>query len=356
MRNCFGKNRKAIMGIAILLVVLLHSDLALPSILHFARRLGYIQVDTFMMLSGYGLYCSLEKGGTISSFLKKRFIRVYPTYFLLALAFLVYKSFSISIPLFEIVGVITGLSYWAGRSLAFSWFGQSIMLFYFAAPVLYEVIKGKSISVKKCLIVLACSYLVVIPFITDGRLMLPIARIPSFVMGMLLADYHRRHGEVSKKGLSSLIVMMIVSFAGLAFCRVYLVSALERIFQRTYLLIYLWSPFIVPGLLILFSKLTDFFYKSWIGSKVIGCIEHIGDATFEIYLVQSLLYMILREQAASRIPTVTLGVNLFWIFMGTISILMGMGLQRYLIQPVQKKLLKKVNRNENCNPHNTACQ
>lgn len=356
MRDCFGKYRKVIMGIAIILIVLHHSALKLPFILHFVRRLGYIQVDTFMMLSGYGLYCALAKGGRTDTFLKKRIIRVYPTYFLMALAFLVYKSFSISIPLFEVVGVLTGLSYWAGESLAFSWFGQSIMLFYFAAPVLYHVLKGKSIIGKQCLTAVLASYLVVIPFITYQRFMLPVARIPSFVMGMLFADYHRYHGEVSKKGIVSFLALMIVSLAGLTFCKVYLVGALELRFHRTYFLIFLWSPFIVPGLMILFSKFVNLLSKSTFGSRVIGCIEHVGNATFEIYLVQSLLYMVLAEQAASHIPTDALRANLFWIIMATISVLAGMGLQRYLIQPMMKRLLKKVNDNENGNTHNAACE
>lgn len=199
MYNGFNKHRKFVMGIAILLIVFLHTSFRFPFILHYIRRLGYVQVDTFMMLSGYGLYYSLSKTTDLYGYIKKRWLRIYPSYFLFAIIFLIYKVNVTSIVFSNAVGIVTGLSYWACQKYAFSWFGETIMLFYIIAPFLYAIVKH---SKRKWHIILA-SVILVIPFVTNGRFMLPVSRIISFTTGFIFADYYNArlfmHKELQEK-------------------------------------------------------------------------------------------------------------------------------------------------------------
>lgn len=78
--------RSALMGIAILWVVFYHFGFHIPGIKHLMRY-GYAGVDIFMFLSGFGLYYSLNRNGNLWSYYKKRLIRIFPSYFVIGIAF-----------------------------------------------------------------------------------------------------------------------------------------------------------------------------------------------------------------------------------------------------------------------------
>ena len=65
-------------GIAILIIIVTHVALALgnPGYLYLFRRLGFPSVAIFLVLSGYGIFLSLEKKG-LNNFFSKRVMRVY---------------------------------------------------------------------------------------------------------------------------------------------------------------------------------------------------------------------------------------------------------------------------------------
>ncbi len=65
-------------GIAILIIIVHHVAIALgnPGYLSLFRRLGVPSVAIFLVLSGYGIFLSIEKKG-LNNFFSKRLIRVY---------------------------------------------------------------------------------------------------------------------------------------------------------------------------------------------------------------------------------------------------------------------------------------
>lgn len=80
--SSISKYRSPIMGMAIIWVVMFHYRLQAP-ILSVISNYGYAGVDFFMFLSAFGLYYSMSKNDNVMMFYKKRFLRIFPTYFII---------------------------------------------------------------------------------------------------------------------------------------------------------------------------------------------------------------------------------------------------------------------------------
>lgn len=80
-----SKNRTTIMGMAMLLVMFFHSSIELSgcSVLAALKDMGDVGVDIFLMMSGFGIYCSLKKDDNLHRFYKKRLLRILPAYLLI---------------------------------------------------------------------------------------------------------------------------------------------------------------------------------------------------------------------------------------------------------------------------------
>ena len=83
-RNCW-------MGFSILWVMFTHSHFGMPNaFLTFIKDIGFISVDGFLFASGLGCYYSLSKNDDILEFLKRRFVKLAPAYYLVVIPFILY--------------------------------------------------------------------------------------------------------------------------------------------------------------------------------------------------------------------------------------------------------------------------
>lgn len=105
-RNTISENKSLVSGIAIISVVLYHSN---PLLFY----PGFIGVDFFMFLSGFFL-CYSYREHSLKVFYRRRFLRIFPMFFLLAtekiLSFLFFKHKSLDI--IDILCTYSTLSYY----------------------------------------------------------------------------------------------------------------------------------------------------------------------------------------------------------------------------------------------------
>ena len=77
--EAISKFRTPLMGLATLNVMLLHIfqnfEMLGSDVIFYVFESG---ADLFMLLSGFGLFYSVDKGGSLGSYFKKRFLRIYP--------------------------------------------------------------------------------------------------------------------------------------------------------------------------------------------------------------------------------------------------------------------------------------
>lgn len=127
-----SKYRSALMGIAIIWVVMFHYHFDGFELLAKISSYGYVGVDIFFFLSGLGLYYSMEKSDDIKAFYLKRIKRIFPMYFVLgAVACSLYGDFS------DFFWKYSTLGYWTDGAIA-SWFIPAIVTCYFVYPFVYR--------------------------------------------------------------------------------------------------------------------------------------------------------------------------------------------------------------------------
>jgi len=138
------------MGIAMLFVIFYHLYCILPSFSFFSLfKFGYIGVDIFLFFSGFGLCFSYTKN-TKLIFYKNRIFRIYPLYliwaFVHAVFILLYQG--IDINLFDIMGLITTLSYYGLGKIRANWYLSALFLLYTCFPLFFLLVnKFREISI-----------------------------------------------------------------------------------------------------------------------------------------------------------------------------------------------------------------
>ncbi len=143
--------RNAIYGVSALWIVLFHG-MALGKV-HFGgsmKLVGYvlsmgnISVDIFVLLSGIGLYYSLQKKPRLGSFYLRRLLRIYLPYLLLAVPYIAYRSLIVEHNVPQFIKAALAINYWTyeDEPIVF-WYVPSIFAFYLLSPLLYRLIHYK---------------------------------------------------------------------------------------------------------------------------------------------------------------------------------------------------------------------
>lgn len=144
--NCISRNRDAIYGVSIILVILYHLSYT-GDIIYSPFSYGFIGVDMFLMLGGYGLCFSYTKH-SLSTFYKRRLLRILPVYILYNVLFALTAWLLHDAPLSVtdfIYNVTTtsfyGFGSWGIGNRCFDWFTAAILLLYVFFPVIYWMAK-----------------------------------------------------------------------------------------------------------------------------------------------------------------------------------------------------------------------
>ena len=221
-----SKHRSAIMGFAILWVMLFHlrvpTDLAA---IDFFRSIGYGGVDIFLFLSGFGLYYSLSrKNFDIKKYYKSRFFRILPEFWVvLSVVFLAQMDFSLKSFSFLLCRATT-LGYWIGYRDE-SWFISCIVFLYAIYPIYFRLFKKYGIKISFIFIGVGFSLMLIYALTCifyynnrnfGGFIILTYARIPIFFIGAIFGHWSKDgcNIELTNKlkniGLSSAIVAFII--------------------------------------------------------------------------------------------------------------------------------------------------
>lgn len=149
----FGKeNRTYLMGVAMTWIVIFHiylwcsmSNISTPWWIELFDK-GALGVDVFLLLSAYGLQCSIEHN-TIKRFYKNRIKRLFPLYFLFLLV--LFATFEHLCPfpkmVLQSIFQLTGISLFMyadffSCGFCFDWFTPAIILLYISFPLLSKIV------------------------------------------------------------------------------------------------------------------------------------------------------------------------------------------------------------------------
>lgn len=178
-----SKFRTELMGIATLLILMCHF-IIFPNnkILSFVQSQGIIGVDIFLFLSGFGLSSSMQKKYTISTYYKKRFLRIFSVFLPVALLYIFLNGSIFSL---RGLGIISTLGYWIGSEYI-EWYTPAIILLYSIFPFVYKIIKLKKLST--CSLFLSILFYYGITYtmcnMSSQDYLFFVYRLPIFVIGI----------------------------------------------------------------------------------------------------------------------------------------------------------------------------
>lgn len=277
-----SRHRGELMGLAILFVVLFHVGLPRTDMFFGLKRMGNIGVDIFFFLSGMGLWFSWMKNPSTLDFYKRRLLRIYPTWLLIAGTFYIWKYLTggkFSANIIDLIGDITiNWDFWLHDELTF-WYIPATLMLYLWAPFYMELIRRH--PVYRWLPVAMIMWCVAVQWVTPihqtvGHIEIFWSRVPIFFIGINAGELIRRKERLDGSAIGLILVLFVMS---LAMC-----IWLEQMKHGNFPLFVermLYIPLTVTTLLLL-SHILDK-APQWL----LYGLSFVGALSLEIYLIHS---------------------------------------------------------------------
>lgn len=214
-------------------------------------NIGYVGVDIFLFLSGFGLAASFEKN-ELSRFYKNRFARIYPLYFIGVVAtyiIMCHKVWGADDLLYN----LSSLSFYIeGGTQRYDWYLESLFMLYLLFPLFYYFSKLKYVALSLLFVAtVIVLYVFDVPWWYDCL----IARLPIFLYGIMFAKCHKSAKYI---GLLGLILYIP--------CRLYV------------------SQFLATSLLVIAIIYLSSYFMGRLKPTVKNAIDFVGKHSLEIYI------------------------------------------------------------------------
>lgn len=325
------KYRKIWMGFAILWVIFFHFGYKPPDPLAALQSSGYSGVDIFFFASGIGCYLSYSRDKNAAAFIKRRFIRIMPTYFVFIVIWCTYKVITDGMDFTTVLGNIFCVQDLTGKDGSFNWYFGAMWIFYLLTPYFVAVadkIKKPAGCVLFCLLLVLFSF----PFWNVKALIIIVTRLPVYFLGMYLAKRSQvSDDKISLKFMLIATVLSIISMAAFIVCYFKLHDELWNYGLW-------WYPFIItaPTICLYLSFISKQLEKKSVGQKIMKAFSFIGSYTFELFLVHMFVFKEVSSMIMERQPNHVIAI---W-FAALIPVAIGAAILYQLTKGVEK-LIKK---------------
>lgn len=325
------KYRKIWMGFAILWVIFFHFGYKPPDPLAALQSSGYSGVDIFFFASGIGCYLSYSRDKNAAAFIKRRFIRIMPTYFVFIVIWCTYKVITDGMDFTTVLGNIFCVQDLTGKDGSFNWYFGAMWIFYLLTPYFVAVadkIKKPAGCVLFCLLLVLFSF----PFWNVKALIIIVTRMPVYFLGMYLAKRSQESDDkITLKFMLIATVLSIISMAAFIVCYFKLHDELWNYGLW-------WYPFIItaPTICLYLSFICKQLEKKSVGQKILKAFSFIGSYTFELFLVHMFVFKEVSSMIMERQPNHVIAI---W-FAALIPVAIGAAILYQLTKGVNK-LIKK---------------
>ena len=267
-----SRYRGELMGMAMIFIILFHVSLPQNDMFYGLRRMGNIGVDMFFFLSGIGLWFSWTKNPSCKHFFKRRYLRIYPTWLIMASLYY--------IPRFnggDIMADITiNWDFWLHDELTF-WYIPATMMLYLFAPAYMELIKKHPIY--RWLPVVMVMWCILVQYVTPihnifGHIEIFWSRVPIFFIGINMGEMVRKKEKLDGASIWMIIILFVATLASSMFLEQYRHGRFPLYVERM-----LYIPLTVTTILLLnrvFRRTPKWFNRSF---------KFVGALSLECYLI-----------------------------------------------------------------------
>ena len=207
--------RGELMGVAMIFIILFHVALPRGDAFFGLRRMGNVGVDMFLFLSGIGLWFSWTKTPSVRHFFLRRYLRIYPTWLLIACLYYVPRFHGGSpADWVNIFGEITvNWGFWLHDELTF-WYIPATMMLYLFAPAYMQLIRRH--PVYKWLPVAMVMWCILVEYVTPihravGHLEIFWSRVPIFFIGINMGEMVRQKQSLDGTSIWMIWLLFLMS-------------------------------------------------------------------------------------------------------------------------------------------------
>ena len=309
--GALSRHRALLYGFAAAWILLFHMHFQLPNHpalipLQWFKASGNAGVEMFLLLSGFGLYGSMSRDGSVLSFYRRRFSRVFlPSFIVVAVYYGLIATSSSSYVL-----KLTILPYWLGMRMF--WYPPFILGMYLLYPLIFHL-------QKRCPKAVVALWLLSYGVPLALHALLPgyvdcvervWTRIPAFLLGCVLAPKVERDEKVSPWVLPVLAAL----YVGLTWTRQWPLTRYALTGSAGFMILLLaWmAPWLTRGA---------------IRRTIYRCLAFLGGVSLEVYLLQQRI-----DSALGSLPIYADGTN-GWVkrdlFTLILTVLLAVALQKF---------------------------
>lgn len=273
-----------------MLMVVFH-HLAIPDLGRFVGFLhgnGGFGVDIFLLLSGMGLYYSTRNGINLKQFYYKRFVRIFPLYFVIVGMFQIIYGHSFP----DFILKATTIGYWTEGKM-YDWFIPNIVALYILFPVFRFAIFNRKYSNLAGIIIVAAMYIGIscLPYGSNFQAWF---RWPVFFLGAMVGKWIFTD-DVKLSGGVIPLLLLISSVAICAWADIYYYE--DGLDPYTTPIIklngWLFRPYIF--MVIPFCLFAAYFISVKNIDKVRSFLRLIGTMSLEVYLLHGQFIVLARN-------------------------------------------------------------
>ena len=276
--------RGILMGFSALIIAFFHcysykfgSSFA-GDILMFLRKTGNIGVDIFLILSAVGLYFSFSKNSNLVEFYKKRFVRIIPSFLIVAIIYYLYIGVGVK----AFINNILLISLYVNGNRDF-WYFSLIIVLYILYPLFHKVIDKYNLWGLVTLLfvtVLGTVLLQKFNITIYQRIEIALTRVPIFIIGVYLGKMVLNKKEIPKYILLGFLIIFMVSN----------VLLFSHHFKY-----YIFVRYIYGLLAMAIVFLISYLYSVISNKYVNNILEYFGLYSMEIYLIFEKLALEVRK-------------------------------------------------------------
>ena len=208
--------RGELMGAAMLFIILFHVPLERSSEFFGLRRCGNVGVDMFLFLSGIGLWFSWVKNPSVWQFYKRRLLRIYPAWLVMASLYYIPRFDWAQGDYLDLIGDITiNWDFWLHDELTF-WYIPAIMMLYLWAPPYMRLIQQHPVyRWMPVLMILWCIWVQWIAPLHQvfGHIEIFWSRVPIFFIGINCGELVRRETKIDGAGIWMILFLFLATFS-----------------------------------------------------------------------------------------------------------------------------------------------
>lgn len=278
-----SKFRSELMGIAILGVMIGHIKTQLPTSI-VSQIIGVfcysVFTGGFLILSGYGLYHSMQKGCSVFDFYKNRVKRLIIPWLVLAIPFfaLVDKD------LVTYTLHTSTLYYWIGGNFYGMWYIAVTITLYLLYPLYHRIILGRenSDAIFFCFLTTFLGILAILYYKSYG-VFDKIAVMPLFFVGSYFGKLANKEYFSRKREYTMLAILLLLYFITYIITR----SSYFAIGGGNILCIFIWC--------VAFSYFQN--NKSWLRK-----LQWFGKYSLELYILHLFIYELIKMYLVDSLP------------------------------------------------------